>query len=207
MLLLGYFSIASANAVVVTKTDCKLHPLYCKMLELQPKVNRKWAMRFSNLLLKYGKQYHMDPWRSLAIAMQETSLRNIHRAHTIIIFGQTCHSIKIKQKKGYRYQKKCRPSYHLVKGYSDLTIFQFHLHTILAHHLDPLKLHTDLAYAVKSHYELLKLKIKRCENLGKDAWSCYHSKTPFRRERYVKLVNRYYFPHPVKDKSTLKKKA
>lgn len=159
---------------------CRKNPLYCTIIKLRPKINHTLAMRFSNLLYKYGKQFQMDPWRSLAIAMQESSLRNIHRRHEIIVFHNHCE----------RY--KCSDSYEYVSGYSDLSIFQIHIKTAIAYKMDPIKLDQDLEYAVYQHYAVLKQKERECSSLGELSWTCYHSKSPSRRMRYRMLVDKYY---------------
>ena len=178
--LLLWFYTSGVLAKADAQPDCKKHGMYCQILKWRPNIDKKWAMKFSDLLFRYGKKYDMDPWRSLAIAMQESSLRNIHRKHTIIVFHTTC------------VKGKCHKTYHLVRGYSDLSIFQFHINTALAYDMDILRLDSDLDYAVSQHFKLLKLKEARCEELGSVAWSCYHSVTPTKRHLYAKLVNRYY---------------
>lgn len=173
--------------------ECSDPTLYCRILKLKPNIDHQWAKHFAILLAKYGKEYHMDPWRSLAIAMQETSLRDIHRKHTIIIFYEQCQG------------KKCIAHYRYVDGYSDLTVFQFHTRTIVGYQLDPVKLSNNLDYAVQEHFLLLREKMKQCEDLGAEAWTCYHSKTPIFREQYEKLVDRYYYKPSVKNIMLAKK--
>ena len=181
LFLTFYFYIVSAEPKPKQRLICQTHPMYCKILEMQPKANKQWAMRFANALIRYGKDYQMDPWLSLAIAMQESSLREIHRKHTTIVFKDQC-------KKG-----KCHKTYQIIHGYTDLSIFQFHIATVQAFNFDPIKLSNNLDYAVKSHYKLMQRKLKKCSYLGNEAWSCYHSRTKKYRKRYTKLVKRYYF--------------
>lgn len=162
------------------KAACRTHKVYCHILKLRPKIDKNWALQFSNLLYRYGKRYKMDPMRSLAIAMQETSLKNKNRAQKIIVFKKKC-------KEG-----KCENSFETVEGFSDLSIFQFHVETIKYFDIDPIKLTNSLEYAVDTHYKILKYKQNICADLQKNAWACYHSKTPKYQKKYIKMVNRWY---------------
>ena len=137
-------------------------------------------MKLSNLLVKYGQQHQLDPWRSLAIAMQESSLIYTKRHQTVMIPIKKCH-------KGY-----CHHSLKSVKAISDVGIFQLHVKTVTHYKFNALRLLDDLEYMVVSHYQVLVDKIKQCQHLGKNAWSCYHSRSPVLRKLYVNKVNRYY---------------
>jgi hypothetical protein len=178
-LLVSCASFAKEQTHTPSKS-CIKHPLYCRILAWRPKIDKNWAMKFSNLLHYYGKKHDMDPWRSLSIAMQESSLRKIHRKEKVIIFLDNCS------------KQACKKTYRVVNGFTDLSLFQFHIDTILNHGMDPLKLNEDMAYVIQQHYILLKKKQAQCKHLKEEAWSCYHSKTPSHRKRYVKLVNRYF---------------
>lgn len=184
--LLGYYiqmkyiflTFIAISSYAYATPDCKVHKLYCGILELKPSANRSWAMRFSNLLYKYARKYDMDARRSLAIAMQESSLRTDNHNHSKVIrFIKPC--------------PDCKEEYEIVRGITDLSIFQFHVNTIEAYGIDPIRLKTDLEYAVDWHFKILKSKIKSCAHLP-DAWACYNSATPHIHKRYVKQVNRWY---------------
>ena len=156
------------------------HPLYCEILMLQPKIDHAWAMDFSNHLHTYAKKYKLDPWRSLAIAMQESSLKQKNRKVPVLIFTEKCS------------KNRCKRSYKIIRGISDIGLFQFHIGTVKYYKLDPLRLMDDLEYAVESHFKLLKKKIEKCKHLKSAAWSCYHSRSAMYRKKYITLVNRYY---------------
>lgn len=49
--------------------------LYLYALTLQPRVDRMWAAQLAAELDRVASKYETDPWISLAIAMQESSLR------------------------------------------------------------------------------------------------------------------------------------
>jgi hypothetical protein len=197
----------SANAFVPDPVNpkqpanCKLHKLYCRILKLQPKADPKWAMALSNAVLKYAKQHKMDPWLSIAIAMQESSLKPQPRGIKVYVFDNVCDK-----------NNKCKIVPKVTRGYPDLSPFQLHVNTIKQHNLDPLRLRNDVDYATKWHFEILKVKLKECRSLKNEAWSCYHSRTPWLREHYVKAVSKYYHGNesirnePAKVKATASKK-
>lgn len=176
----------NAQTLKKISRQCQQHPLYCHILKLQPKLEKKWAMRFSNLLVKYAKKSKLDPWRSLAIAMQESSLKFIKRRHTVIIPNTQC-------------QRNQCPAYKTVKAISDVGLFQLHAATVDQYQLNPSRLLNDLEYMVSTHFMVLLDKIKQCQHLGNEAWSCYHSRTEVLRKRYIRKVNRFYRTKPNKN--------
>ena len=163
------------------KLLCTKHPLYCRIITLQPKADKKWAMRLSNYLVRYAKKYQLDPWRSLAIAMQESSLLSTKRYSTVMVPILNCSS-----------RRDCNTVYKIINAISDIGIFQLHANTVKQYNFTPSRLEHDLEYMVKTHFIVLKDKIKQCKKYGVEAWSCYHSKTPVLRKRYIRHVNRYY---------------
>lgn len=174
--------------------NCELHPLYCKIMTLQPACDPQWAFKLSNALIKQGKQYEMDPWLSLAIAMEESSLRNRHRNTKTIVFKESC------DETGH-----CKKTHEVIHGHSDIGVFQFHVNTILLNDIDPVRLMEDLPYAVDWHYKILKQKQRQCEKeYGVEAWGCYHSRTRALHARYVKQVSEHYYGEQViqKQKTT-----
>lgn len=185
ILILLYFIISQTTFAGIAedrslKISCKRNPLFCQICKFNPHANKKWAMKLSNLLYQYGKEYHLDPWRSLAIAMQESSLKNQSRKRKVLIYYDFCE------------KSACVKKYKYVEGLSDVGLFQFHVNTLIYHKINPLRLASDLDYSVEQHFLLLSKKQKQCQSLGKNAWACYHSRTKKHRDKYVKLVNRYF---------------
>ena len=165
--------------------DCSKHKIYCAISDLQPKVDKTFAMELSNLIYREAKKAKIDPMISVAIAMQETSLKHrLNRKQRVIVekIVVNCDS-----------SEKCVPvkKYEIVSGYTDMGLFQFHVDTITAYKLDLNKLE-NLEYVVKSHFKILKDKIKQCKRFGKQAWTCYHSSTPKYRNRYYNDVMKHY---------------
>lgn len=149
----------------------KDHPIYSKIVELKPSINKSYAMYLSNLLHKYAKRYNQDPFISVAIAMQENQFRNTHRKQQIVVFE--------------------KDHYKLFRGYTDICVYQIHLNTALNYNIDLVKLNKSLEYCVEQHFRILTDKKRMCKHLAKDAWTCYHSNTGVNRLHYKKLVERY----------------
>ena len=76
ILLLVMLLSTSAQAEI----DCSRHKIFCHIKQLRPKMKKKEAMKLSNLIYKYSRQYGTDPRISVAIGMQESGLRGIHRS-------------------------------------------------------------------------------------------------------------------------------
>lgn len=169
-----------ADSTIAWGTDCSKHRIYCRILELQPNVDHSWAMEFSNILHRKSKKYNLDPMLSIAIAMQETSLRPIDRTQKVITF-----------KVFTRPDGTQDMDYEIVHGVTDVSIWQFHVETIIAYKEDPVMIKTDLEYATDFHFRLMRDKIHMCRHLDDEAWTCYHSATERLRERYKKDVQRY----------------
>lgn len=166
------FCVLLAAPAAAYQVNCDKHPIYCEIIKKKPKMNRKFAMHMSNMIYKYSKMYDQDPVISLAVGMQETSLRQIHRRQNIIIFDE-------------------QDNWKIVKGYTDLCMFQFHVDTIMKHELDPVKLKNDVEYCVKQHFILMKRKREICSHLKEDSWVCYHSVNKVPREYYKMLVKEH----------------
>ena len=169
LFLYTVLSVAEAKEV-----DCEKHSIYCNIIDKNPKISKKRAMQLSNIIYKYSKKYNQNPHISVAVGMQETRLRNIHRKQNVIVFGED------------------GKSWEVVRGISDVCMFQFHVDTIIAHELDPIKLKDDIEYCIEQHFILMRQKRKICSHLGKDSWTCYHSVNKIPREYYKLLVEKHF---------------
>jgi hypothetical protein len=183
ILILAFSTTVFSSEVCFIEDLPEIKNLYSRVLELRPDIDETWALRFAYLLQIYTSRYDLDPYRAIAIAMQESSLREVHRKTTVIKYQKTCE----------KNSTECKNVAIISEKYSDFGIFQFHVRTIDAYgyDLEKLKNH-DLEYAVMRYCQLMQEKLRICRNLGETAWTCYHSTTPKLRKNYEKLVNRYY---------------
>ena len=74
----------------------------------------------------------------------------------------------------------------------DVGMFQFNVRLIKEKKIDKKRVLNDLDYAVETYFKIMSEKKNLCKSLKEDAWVCYHSRTKGFREKYKKLVNRYY---------------
>jgi hypothetical protein len=74
----------------------------------------------------------------------------------------------------------------------DVGMYQINIRTIKEYGFDIKRLSSDMDYSTWAFMKVLSNKQKICKKLGREAWSCYHSRTPNLRKKYIKLVNRWY---------------
>ena len=151
------------------RNQVRNNPVLQEILKLNPKVDHAFALKLSQYILKYSREFKTDPKVSVAIAMQESSLEN-------------------KNREGYVMADDGR----VVHGITDVGVFQIHVATIANLHIDFERLKTDVDYQTYWHTKILAEKIKICrakaEELevksGKE-WGCYHSFNAVPRAEYV----------------------
>ena len=173
LMLLGF----SVNAHAA---NCKTHRIYCKIVKLQPRINKAKAMKISNIIYTKAKSIGIDPMISVAILNQENRFRDVN-------------TYQIDRKVVEKCDKKmCTKVITEVHRVADMGIAQINIKTAVDYGFDIKRLYDhDLEYALEVHFAILKSKIKMCKSLGNDAWSCYHSKTQEHRLKYIKMVSRY----------------
>lgn len=160
--------------------DCKTHKIYCRILKLNPKIDKSRAFRLSNLIYVESQKTGVDPMISVAILMQESAFRSENRFH-----------IETKTER-YCDQKGCYEKIIKDKTVSDMGIAQINIGTAKFYKLDFERLfNLDTEYAIECHFLILKDKMSLCDHLGDDSWTCYHSTTEEHRLTYKRLVSRY----------------
>ena len=167
-------------ASVATATDCNTHKIYCRIVKLQPKIDKDRAMRVSNAIYKSSQEFKIDPMISVAILFQENRFRSQHTWKTKIDVKEDCHKYT------------CTVITTETKDLFDIGIAQININTAHWYGFDVDRLvNYDVEYAIHAHFKILKDKIEQCDHLGKDAWSCYHSTTQKFRVKYITDVGRY----------------
>ena len=173
LMLLGF----SANAYAV---NCKTHKVYCKIVKLQPRINKAKAMKISNIIYRHATAIGVNPMVSVAILNQENRFRNVNTYQI---------DRKVVEECGEKMCSKTIVETHKVV---DMGIAQINIRTAVDYGFDIKRLYDhDVEYALEAHFIILKSKIRMCSKLGVDAWSCYHSATPEYRLKYIKMVSRY----------------
>jgi len=171
-----YLAILTALLVPVlvqAAPNCEKNPIYCKILTLNPKVDKAFALELSNSIYRYSKKYGTNPALSVAIAMQESAFANVNRTGSVLT------------KAG-----------KIIHGDTDIGVFQLHVNTIEYMGIDLERLRTDVDYQTYWHIRILKSKISTCKAKREqlqvqegNEWSCYHSFTFKKRRIYLEDVN------------------
>ena len=172
-----------SSGVAWGKVDCNRHKLYCTIVKLKPKINKAFAMRLSNAIYKYSKQYNVDPYRAIAIMTQESGI-NMDARNT---------RSRTKTHKECDAWEKCTITKITTSETSDFGLFQFHINTMKHFDLDVRRVMTDMDFTTHFAIKMIRDKIRACSKKWPDTpWACYNSATEGKHQTYVKLVNRYY---------------
>ena len=159
---------------------CKNNRLFCKIMQFDKHTDPKFAMELSNKIFAKAKANGVDPNVALAILMHESGLRNINTYKTSTVVSEVCNN------------QECGKTTTTVEKLFDMSIAQINFNTAQGYGFDIPKLYKgDLDYALDCYMTILRDKIHLCPQLGRDAWSCYHSTTEQYRIIYVELVSRY----------------
>jgi hypothetical protein len=163
-LLLGaflFFSVCVTWKEAYGNTiDCKKNPVACHIIRVSPKTPN--AMELSNRIAEVGKRFGVSPHLIVAVAMQESGLRDVNR-----VIGVTAAS-------GLRL--------HV----TDYGILQVNEHSVAAYGLNADLLSWNRDYQLWAGVLILNDKIKTFGD-----WAAYHSITPRHNRAYRALVGRY----------------
>jgi hypothetical protein len=135
-----------------------------------PSMDKQKAMQLSNKISSATKKAGLSTKVATAIARQESNYQMVDSCKQVLIEGTE----------------------QLVRGCTDLGMFQIHIGTAQQYGLDLLLLSIDLEYNLKAYITVMKDKIKQCQHLGDTAWTCYHSTTEKYRVQYYHLVSRWF---------------
>jgi len=183
LIVLFFAGVLLNSNIAWGKVNCNQHKIYCKVMKLQPKMNKSLAMALSDMIYHKAKRYGVDPFVSLAILNAESELKTINTfkpktTKTTVVEHCT--------------ENKCYQTITTQKEMLDMTIAQINVQTAIDYGLDvEILLTGNVDYALEAHYTILKDKIRRCSRFGAEAWTCYHSATPKYRLQYLKTVSRF----------------
>jgi hypothetical protein len=170
--------------------NCKIHPIYCSIIKLNPSIDKSWAMDISNLIYKESKYENVDPFIVVAIMMQESTMKiNAINKVTKEIITTNCNE-----------WHDCVTTITKTVKATDYGLFQFHRSTMENHNLDVEQVLSDWKFTTSFAIKLIAKKEKICKHKYPDtSYACYHSATVEKHKEYVKLVQRYYLG-PKKEK-------
>lgn len=193
--------------------NCQKHPIYCQIVKNKPKINKKYAMRLSNIIYKMHRKYHIPSRVFTAILMQESRYK---------LNAKGCHSgyrketqteqmsrclhksnkdkyILVLDKDKYAFLDRClADKVKLIESRicTDFGITQIYYKTAKRWKFDINKLTTDLEYSVEAGAKVLHDIMERFEAKDNDYWVRYNCgfRSTTKRDTcqiYKKLVKRY----------------
>lgn len=202
-MIITYAFVSDARAGV----NCNKHPIFCQIKKNNSRINKKYAMKLSNLIYKASRKYHISPRIFTAILAQESqyslSAKGCHygfRQETPLELKSRCESTGFV--KGSPYMSdygyascladgKLNPEMIKSKVCSDFGIGQIYYKTAASYGFDINRLTTDLSYSVFSAAKVLSDFKRRYEAKEVNWWTRYNASSKTKREIYRQLVTRF----------------
>lgn len=166
----------------------KGHPIYNQIITNKPSIDKKYAMKLSNVIYRKAKYYDIDPHLFTAILAQESMYK---------LEAKNCTTGLIK---GYSALFSTTV-YSKARVCTDFGISQIYYKTAKSYKFNIGKLTTDLNYSVDAGMQVLKF-FQRNKERDKYWWTRYNSSGKVNRERYRKLVERFMVRRWVMNNST-----
>jgi len=161
--------------------NCGKHPIYCQIVKNQSKIDKKYAMKLSNIIYRMHRKYHIPTRVFTAILRQESGYS---------LTAKGCHS--------GLYEHKFENGVRLVEERvcTDFGISQIYYKTSNRHNFDIFRLTEDLEYSVEAGAIVLAGFMKRYEAKDNDWWVRYNCGNRGTTKRdtcqiYKQLVERY----------------
>lgn len=194
--------------LLIALTDCEAkgytpankHPVYHRLIFLQPNLDKDLAMSISDEIYKCHKRTGIDKFIMTAIYNQESSIN--YKAKNclkgILENGALDEIIGIVKSNTHLLfnEKRLREDLtHIpLKVCFDLGIGQINVNTALRHPQckDLQRLLTDHIYNISCSCEVLASFKKKYGKKEKNWWTRYNASNPEKREIYRQLVMRYY---------------
>jgi len=199
MKILSYLIVFLVLFILDSNSASAAHPIYRRLLELQPSLDKKLAMSISDEIYKCHKRIGVDKFIMTAIYNQESSINYkaknclkgiLHKSALDEIM-----SIINKNAVTLDEQKLRDDLTHIpFKVCFDLGIGQINVNTALRYKqcTDLKRLITDYKYNISCSCKVLEGFKKRFGHKDKLWWTRYNANNPVKREIYRQLVIRYY---------------
>jgi len=193
-MIVGLFLLSFA--LEARATNCNRHPIYCQIKKNKPKINKRYAMKLSNVIYRAIRKHHIPPRIFTAILAQESS-------YTLKAKG--CHSGLAKQLKPtnriglkehiiYTTPIYKESDYYMkeVRICSDFGIGQIYYKTARGFKFNIEQLTNDLEYSIEAAAIVLADFKKRYERREVTWWTRYNARSKIKRRIYRQLVERYF---------------
>jgi len=157
----------------VVAANCVKHPIYCQIIENNSTLNKKYAMKLSNIIHKYSRRYKIDARIYTAILAQE-SMYKLNTVATAV--GLV----------------KEESDWIVTRISTDFGISQIHYRTTERYKFEIEKLTTDLDYAVDAGAKVLRDFKKSYSKTDNFWWTRYNAFNKDKRKEYRRKVERYF---------------
>jgi hypothetical protein len=185
MLIMLAFISKDAEA----KVNCDKHPIFCQIKKNNKKIDKKYAMKLSNIIYKATRTYHIPPRIFTAILAQESQYslqaKGCHRG-IVYIPRPPMSDIEYAD-----HNTEVTATYQEVKVCSDFGIGQIYFKTAKGYGFNIDLLVSDLNYSVNAAAKVLADFQKRYEAKEVDWWTRYNARSKTKRQIYKTLVERY----------------
>ena len=175
------------------------HPIYNRLIELQPRINKKLGMSISNAIHQCHKRIGFDKFILVSMYNQESSinykaknclkgiLENDALDEILRIVQLNADNVDHTKLRGELTNIPLRVCF-------DLGIGQINVNTALRHTQcsDLKRLITDYKYNISCSCKVLEDFQKRYAHKDAYWWTRYNASSPVKREIYRQLVMRYY---------------
>lgn len=176
-------------------------PIYKRILELQPNIDKNHALVISRELYKCHKKTNIDRFLLVAILNQESKMTLKENNCTQGVLTEEA-AVKILENLyefeypivGFDYQEKINKLKEIhIRVCSDFGVAQINIQTTkrLKVCADVSRLKTDIVYNINCACEVLSELKKDHKKKEPHWWTRYNSSNPEKRKMYQSLVERY----------------
>jgi len=170
--LLTFFSTYSCYA----SYDFSKNPIYHAIKILHKDINSEEAIKYSNIIAKYSKQYSIDPFLVVSISRQESYL--------------TLEAVRKIGDSKITYDSKTKKFLKTVE-ITDFCMMQINKSNIIWKNLDPNRLLSDADYCIHEGFKVL-VYFKNLEKNDEFWWTRYNASKSDAREIYKNYVLKHY---------------
>jgi hypothetical protein len=182
--------------------NCSKHPIFCQITKNTKRIDKKYAMKLSNVIYRAVKKHHIPPRVFVAILAQESSYnleaKGCHygfREETPQEIYSRCGAINLSSNNPImgRCIANARLNPVMVKSKvcSDFGIGQIYYKTANSYGFDVGSLTTDLEYSINAAAQVLAGFKKRYEARENDWWTRYNARSKTKRLIYKRMVERF----------------
>lgn len=193
LLLMPLLAVGVLMLVFSCKANAKgktKHPIYSQIITNSPSINKKYAMKLSNIIYRKARKYDIRADLLTAILAQESMYRMVQGS---------CSTGYVEIDMGYLKATIPETMRASIKAYTneeitvcaDFGIGQINYRNIAKLGFDKERLLTDLDYSVDIAALMLKKKYKYYGKTGPDWWTRYNAYDPDKRKIYKKMVERF----------------